>query len=328
MKFVIRSGVILLCMMGIVGVFGCDQSTSTTVVSATKRMRIGISIPAADHGWTAGIFWWAKKAMALHPEVDWQIQTADTGQKQVADIEGMLATGIDGLVVLPQDVEPVTQICKKAHEQGVYIINVDRGLTQPVADILVEGDNKAFGRKSAEYIANRMNKKGNLVILEGKPCQVNSDRVDSAKAIFSLYPDIKIVADQPADWDHEKALSAMQAILAQNPHIDVVWTADDDMLMGAKQAIKEAGREKEMWLFGGAGMNIVVKMVMDNDPSVPADVTYPPSMIATGIHLAASNLAYGHKADLQQFMPRHLIQDVDLITPENAKDYYFPDSVY
>jgi ribose transport system substrate-binding protein len=61
---------------------------------------------------------------------------------------------------------------------------------------------------------------------------------------------------------------------------------------------------------------------------VPADITYPPSMIATGIHMAASVMQGGRRAEVMQFMPRHLLIDVELITPENARQFYFPESVY
>ncbi len=305
-----------------------DQTATISSSSPAKRYRIGVSVPAADHGWTAGVIWWAKRAMDLHPEIDWQFQTADSGQKQVADIEDMMAKGIDGLVVLPQDVEPVTRVAKEAHDRGIYVVNVDRGLTQPVADVHLEGDNKLFGAKSAQYMVDKMGGKGNLVILEGMINQVNTDRVGAAKAVFAQHPDIKILADQEADWNHEKGLSVMQAILAKNSHIEAVWAQDDDTLLGAVQAIKEANRQNEMWVLGGAGMKDVVQMVMNKDPMVPADITYPPSMIAAGIHLAASALRDGKQADLSQFLPRHLIQDVDLVTPDNASQFYFKDSVY
>jgi ribose transport system substrate-binding protein len=94
------------------------------------------------------------------------------------------------------------------------------------------------------------------------------------------------------------------------------------------QAIKEAGREKEMWVLGGAGMKEAVKMLMDGDTRVPANITYPPSMVAMGVHLAVSTLRDGKQADIMKFTPRHLMIDVDLVTPANAKEYYFPDSVY
>lgn len=74
-------------------------------------------------------------------------------------------------------------------------------------------------------------------------------------------------------------------------------------------------------------MKDIVKRVMDNDPLFPADITYPPSMIAFGIQTAAGMLRAG-KDNAKQYMPKHVMIDIELVTPENAKSYYFPDSVY
>lgn len=293
-----------------------------------KKIKIGVSIPAADHGWTAGIGWWAKRAMALHPEIEWSYATAANPEKQIADIEDMMTKGVDGLVILATESAPLTPVAKQAHDRGIYIVNVDRGFLEPVADVFLEGDNKAFGRKSAEFVAKKMNGKGNLVILSGIPCTVDTDRVNAAIEVFKRYPEIKVLGQQPGMWNREKALAVMQNFLTQNPKIDAVWAQDDDMLLGAQQAIKEAGRDKEMFILGGAGMKDVIKMVMDNDAMVPADITYPPSMIAAGIHLGASTLRDGRQKLIGQFMPKHMMIDVELVTPDNAKQFYFPDSVY
>jgi ribose transport system substrate-binding protein len=219
-------------------------------------------------------------------------------------------------------------VAKKAHEKGIFIVNVDRGFTQPVADIFLEGDNKAFGRKSAQYIVDKLGGKGNVVILSGIPCTVDSDRVNAAMEVFKANPGIKVLAQQPAMWNREKALQVTENMLTKFNKIDCVWASDDDMALGAMQAIKEAKREKEMWIFPGAGMKEVIKMVMDKNPMIPADITYSPSMIATGIQLAHSTLRDGKKAQVMEFMPRHLMIDVELITADNAKNYYFPDAVY
>ncbi len=295
---------------------------------AKKKVRIGVSIPAADHGWTAGVGWWAKRAMALYPDIDWQYETASTPDDQIGDVENMLTRGIDGLVILATESAPLTPTARKVKEHGVFIVNVDRGFLEPVADVFLEGDNKVFGRRSAEFIAKKMGGRGNLVILTGIPCTVDTDRVNAAREVFDQHPEIKILGQQPAMWNRQKGLEVMENFLTKHPRIDAVWAQDDDILMGAVQAIKEAGRESEMWVFGGAGMKDVVRMVMDKDPMVPADITYPPSMIATGIHLGASVLRDGNREKVMQFMPRHLMIDVELITPENAKQYYFPESVY
>lgn len=303
-------------------------SPAAAALQPKKKLRIGVSIPAADHGWTAGVGWWARRAIALYPEIDFSLQTAAGPEKQIADIEDMMTKGIDGLVILATESAPLTPTAKKVQQKGVLIVNVDRGFLEPVADIFLEGDNHAFGRKSAEFVAKRMGNKGNLVILTGIPCTVDTDRTNAALEVFKQSPEIKILAQQPAMWNREKALQVMENMLTKHKKIDAVWCQDDDMLMGAMQAIKEAGRAKEMFIVGGAGMKDVVKMVMDKDPMVPANITYPPSMIAAGIHTAVGVLRDGNRARVLEFMPRHLMIDVDLITPENAKAYYFPDSVY
>jgi ribose transport system substrate-binding protein len=310
-----------------------EDRTHPSAKAPAKRPRIAVSVPAADHGWTAGVGWWAQRATKMHPEIDWLYATAPGPEKQIADIEDFMAKGIDGLVILATESAPLTPMARTAKQRGIFIVNVDRGFVQnpgeaQIADIFLEGDNKALGRKSAQFVVDKLGGKGNIVILSGIPCTVDTDRVNAAMEVFKAHPDIKVLAQQPAMWNREKGLQVMENFLTKYPKIDAVWAQDDDILLGAAQAIKEAGRDKEMWIFGGAGMKDVVKMVMDKDRMVPADITYPPSMIAAGIHMAASTLRDGNKDQVLQFTPKHLMIDVELITPENAKAYYFPESVY
>lgn len=306
---------------------GC-QSGGTTGgeggPSAGKKLRIGISIPAADHGWTAGVNWWARQAMEAHPDIEWNLQAADTPQTQISQIETMMANGIDGLVVLATESAPLTPIAEEANKRGIYLVNVDRGFLKPVADVFIEGDNKAFGRKSAEYMVKKLGGSGKIIILEGIPSTVNTDRVNAAREVFKA-SGVQVLDSQPGMWNRQKAFEVTQSLLVKHPQFDAIWASDDDMALGAEQALKEAGRTG-VWILGGAGMKDIVKRVMDKDPLYPADITYPPSMVATGVEIAAAVLR--NKEKVSKYMPRHLMIDVDLITPENASNYYFPDSVY
>ena len=156
---------------------------------------------------------------------------------------------------------------------------------------------------------------------------VNTDRVEAALAVFKRYPGIEIVARDTGMWNREKAQQVMENMLVTTPHIDAVWAADDDMALGVEAALKAAGRDKNIWILGGGGMKDIVKRVMDRDPLYPGDITYPPSMIGFGVQIAVSMLRAG-KENARPYTPRHIVIDLDLVTPENAKDYYFPDSVY
>ncbi|MFN3728198.1 MAG: ABC transporter substrate-binding protein [Fimbriimonadaceae bacterium] len=329
------AALVALTSMGVIGcqsggeTAGSGAATGTgTAANTGKKVRIGVSIPAADHGWTAGVVYWANEAMKLYPDVEWTLATAEDPAKQISDIETMMAKGIDGLVVLATESAPLTPIAKQVAERGILLVNVDRGFLEPVADVFIEGDNKAFGRKSAQFIVERLRGQGNIVILEGIPSTVNTDRVEAAKEVFAAAPGIRILDSQSGMWNRTKAHEVMQAMLVKHPKIDAVWASDDDMALGVEQAIREAGRQNEMWILGGAGMKDIVKRVMDRDPLYPANITYPPSMIAMGIQIAVSTLRDGNREKIAQFQPSHLLIDVELITPENAQRFYFPDSIY
>lgn len=328
---------------------GCEKTSSPapSAGSGAKKIKIGVSIPAADHGWTAGVGYWAKTEMAKYPDVEWVYATANEPGKQTADIEDMMAQGVEGLVILATESAPITPVAEKAKQRGITIVSVDRGFLKPVADIFLEGDNKAFGRKSAEYIAQKMNGKGNIVILRGIPSTVDTDRYDAAMTVFNAHPDIKVLAAQPGMWNQQKALEVMQSYLAQFPKIDCVWASDDDMALGVEKAAREAGRINDLWIMPGAGMKEIVQRVMKKDAVIPVDITYPPGMIAAGIDLAVAKIRSGNlssaagnipehlgitadqlKAADEQSGQKHISIDVFLVTPENASKYYFPDSVY
>jgi ribose transport system substrate-binding protein len=327
--------------------FGCSSAENSKASDAAKKIKIGVSVPAADHGWTAGVGYWATTQMAKYPDIDWVYATASEPAKQTSDIEDMMTQNVDGLVILATESAAITPVAEKAKERGIFLVSVDRGFLKPVADVFLEGDNKAFGRKSAEYMVERMKGRGNLVILRGIPSTVDTDRYEAAMSVFNANPGITVLAAQPGQWNQQKALEVMQSYLASFPKIDAVWASDDDMALGAEKAIKEAGRANQMWMLGGAGMKDIVKRVMDKDPLYPADITYPPAMIAAGIDVAAGHLSGGGIAAAAGKTPEHLgitkeqldaadsqqgqkkiTIDVFMITPENASKYYFPDSVF
>lgn len=303
-----------------------------TVFSAEK-IRIGVSIPSADHGWTGGIVWWAQKAIKdwneKDPDVEFFLVTADGPAKQVGDVEDLMVKGIDALVILAHDSAPLTPIVEQVYNEGIFVVSVDRGLTKPVENVYVAGDNPGMGRVSGEWMAKALNGKGKIVVLEGIPCVINSERVDAFNEVIAKYPGIEILDSQPANWSTQKGLEIMENYLQKYDEIDAVWAQDDDVLKGVLQAYKESGRNDIKFFLGGAGSKEMIKKVMDNDPLVKADVTYPPSMIATGISMAVMAMR-GEQLNgfYQHQIPSKIILAAELIVPENAEEYYFPESIF
>ncbi|MBO4618732.1 MAG: substrate-binding domain-containing protein [Victivallales bacterium] len=312
---------------------GCSKKTDAPGAStgggaaATKARRIGISIPSADHGWTGGVVWWAERAKAeltaANPGLSIEIVTAKDSTEQVNQIETLLSKGIDALVVLPHEPGPLTNVCASVKENGALLVVVDRGLSRAVADIEVVGDNPGFGRVCGEQLVKALGGQGTVVVMEGVPCQVNSDRVEAFKAVMANYPNIQVLDSQPANWDTAQGLKVMEAFLQKYPKIDAVWTGDDDVLLGALKAYEESGRSDVKCFIGGGGNKLINKKVLDRDPLIPVNVTYPPKMIYAGVEeaIAALNGAAGD-------LPKKVVVPADVITPENAAEFYFPESIY
>ena len=167
-------------------------------------------------------------------------------QKQVAMIEDCIARKPDVLVVNAVDPAAVVPALKKAYDAGIPVImqNSDtNNAGHAYAKTFVGTQSYDQGYAVGQMIAKALNGKGNLVVIMGKPGQIDStQRLDGAKAAFAdAKADIKILATQPADWSKDKALTVMQDLLTRYPKIDAVFGEDDPMALGALQAIKAAG---------------------------------------------------------------------------------------
>ena len=304
-----------------------------TAVSLAATYKIGVSIPTADHGWTGGINYWAAKAIedweAKRDDIEFFLVASSDPQRQVSDVEDLMVKGIDALVILAHDSAPLTPIVAEAYESGIYVVSVDRGLLLPVQDVYIAGDNPGLGRVSGKWIAEELNGEGKIVALEGIPCVINTERVEAFEAEIAKYPGIELLDSQPAYWSADKGYEVMSNYLQKYPEIDAVFAQDDDILIGVLAAYEESGRNDIKTFLGGAGSKIMVKKVMDGDPLVRADVTYPPSMIGTGVSLAVFGVT-GEPLEgfYQQKVPSQIILAAELVTPENAELYYEPDSVF
>ncbi|MDD9746290.1 ABC transporter substrate-binding protein [Marinovum sp. PR37] len=288
---------------------------------------IGVSIPAATHGWAGGMNFHAQEAVKrleeVYPELDFVLATASDPGKQVNDIEDMVATrNISALVVLPFESEPLTSPVQAVAEGGAWVTVVDRGLSvEGIEDLYVAGDNPGFGRVSGEYMATKMPDGGKIVVLRGIPTTIDNERVAGFESAIEG-SGIEIIDMEHGNWNRDDSFNVMQDFLSKHEQIDAVWASDDDMAVGVLAAIDAAGRDDVQFVLGGAGMKEMVKRVMDGDTMIPADVTYPPSMIATAIELTAVGMT-----STAPVSGTFTIGSV-LITPENAQQFYYPDSPF
>ena len=300
----------------------------TTSSFAQNKPIIGVAIPAATHGWAGGVVYWANRTKGelekQYPGTQIIVKTAGSASEQANQVQDLVtANKIDTLIILPFESAPLTQPVAQIKAKGVFVTVVDRGLTDPAAqDAYVAGDNPGFGKVAAEYMAKTMGGKGNVVVLRGIPTVIDNQRVDAFKAVMHTNPDIKILDAKHGNWNRDDAFKVMQDFLTRFKQIDAVWASDDDMAVGVQKAIEQAKRSDIKLVLGGAGSKEYIKKVMDGDKIVSANVTYSPSMIADAMKLTAAARVKGEKMAATSIIPSVLL------TKENAKQYYVPDSPF
>ncbi|WP_216324140.1 substrate-binding domain-containing protein [Deinococcus aestuarii] len=302
---------------------------ASSALAQTKQV-IGVSIPAADHGWTAGVVYHANQAKAQlekqYPGAQIIVKTAKDANEQANQIQDLYTVNkINALVILPQESAPLTRPVANLKNRGVFVTVVDRGLTDPKAqDAYVAGDNTGFGRVAGEYVARQLGPNGgNVVVLRGIPTVIDNQRNDAFRAAVAKNPKVKILDARYGNWNRDDAFKVMQDYLTRFPRIDAVWASDDDMAVGVLRAIGQAKRTDIRLVLGGAGMKEMVKRVMDGgDKLITANVTYPPSMIADAMRLTVESRMKGTPMKASTIIPSVLV------TKENAARFYFPNSPF
>lgn len=300
----------------------------TSPAYAQNKPHIGVAIPAATHGWAGGVVYWANRTKdeieKQYPGVKVTVKTAGSAAEQANQVQDLqTASKIDTLVILPFESAPLTQPVAQVKAKGVYVVVVDRGLTDTNAqDAYVAGDNPGFGKVAGEYMAKALGGKGDVVVLRGIPTVIDNQRVDAFNAVIKANPGMKVLDAKHGNWNRDDAFKVMQDYLTRFKKIDAVWASDDDMAVGVQKAIDQAKRTDIKMVLGGAGSKDYIKKVMDGDKMVTADVTYSPKMIADAMNATAAARVKGEK------MPATTIIPSVLITKENASKYYEPKSPF
>ncbi|WP_018010951.1 substrate-binding domain-containing protein [Sinorhizobium medicae] len=292
-----------------------------------SKVTIAVSIPAATHGWTGGVVYHAEQAEkeleAAFPNVDVVLSTASSATARVSALEDLSASRkLDALVILPFTSEELTGPVEQIKQKGTFISVVDRGLTDPnVQDLYVAGDNIAVGANTAHWLADKLGGEGKIVVLRGISTVIDDERIKGFSDVISKTK-IEILDIQYANWNQDEAFKLMQDYLAKYPEIDAVWANDDDMLLGVLEAIDNAGRKDIKYALGGNGMKQIIEMVKAKDERTPISTPYPPSMIKSAMYMTAAQ--FNGQAPVRG----SFLLGAPLITPENADQFYFPDSPF
>lgn len=197
--------------------------------------------------------------------------------KEMANVEDLITKNVAVILINPTDSDAVGNAVKAANGKKIPVITLDRGANAGDVVTHIASDNVAGGKMAGEYIIKQLGGKGKAVELEG--IAGTSAARDRGKGFNEAIQGsgVEVVAKQTADFDRTKGLSVMENILQAQPEINAVFAHNDEMALGALQAIKASGRS--IMVVGFDATDDAVKAV--NNGEMAATVAQQPAMIGS-----------------------------------------------
>lgn len=164
----------------------------------------------------------------------------DSDQRQVQQIDSLVATGIDLLIVAPNQMATISPAIDRAYDKGIPVIVFERKTSSKKYTAFISADNYEMGRVMGEYIAGQLHGKGRVMEIMGlKGSSPAIERHNGFADALKDYPDITIVASLQGDWTEESGYEAVKDYQGDLSHTDFVFGQNDRMAMGARKAIIE-----------------------------------------------------------------------------------------
>ncbi|MET0897348.1 MAG: sugar ABC transporter xylitol/L-sorbitol-binding protein XypA [Mycobacterium sp.] len=215
---------------------GDDAANSDTT-------RIGVTVYDMSSFITAGKEGMDTYAEANDIELVWNSANNDVST-QASQVDSLINQGVDAIIVVPVQADSLAPQVASAKEKGIPLLAVNAALETPDLAGNVQPDDVAAGEQEMQMMADKLGGRGNIVILQGP--LGGSGEINRGKGIDNVlakYPDIKVLAKDTANWKRDEAVNKVKNWISSfGPEINGVVAQNDDMGLGALQALKEASR--------------------------------------------------------------------------------------
>jgi ABC-type sugar transport system substrate-binding protein len=238
-----------------------------------------------------------------------------SSEKQVAQCENFVSQKVDVVILSPEDLDGAVPGAKACVEAGIPVI----ASKAPIADMslvktYVGSNDRNAGLMEMTFIAGKLGGKGNIVIIQGPTASTGAIlRQEGIEEILKKYPDIKVLYVQPADWYRDRAMALMENWLQLGTQIDAVVAHNDEMALGAYDALKAAGKAESTFIIGIDGIAAAFKSV--NEGGLTASILQDSKSIAEKSIDVAVMIAKGESIDKEYDIP------FTLVTKENVADF-------
>jgi ribose transport system substrate-binding protein len=233
--------------------------------------------------------------------------------KQFSQIDNFIASSVDMIVVNAADPAAIEPAIKRAQDAGIVVVAVD--VSAAGADATVQTNNVEAGQKACEYIADKLNGEGKVVIMNGPPVSAVVDRVNGCKEVLGQHPGIEILSDsQNGQGSREGGLEVMIGLLTANPELDGVFTINDPQAIGADLAAKQLGRT-DLFITSVDGAPDI-EQALKSETLIEASSAQDPNKMAQMAVEVGYQIMQGNKPEQDT-----ILIPSDLITRENVDQY-------
>jgi ABC-type sugar transport system substrate-binding protein len=309
-EYMAKKILFLLCIC-IVCLIGCKKKSADQ-----EKPKMAIIISTLNNPWFVFL---AESAKAKAKELGYDSKVFDSQNSTSIEsdhFENIIVSGYDAILFNPTDADGSIKNVQKAKEAEVPVFCIDReinSISDATSQIL--SDSYSGSVAIGEYFVKQLGKKGNFVELIGLVGDNNTwARSKGFHSVVDNYPNIKMLAQQAADFDRNKALEVMESLLQAHGNIDGVFCGNDAMAMGAYQAIVAAGKADKIKVFGFDGADDVITAIKES--RISATGMQFPKIMAEMAAVYADQYIKG-KRDFTQKMP----VAVEMVTKENVDDY-------
>ncbi len=240
--------------------FGCSPKTEAPKTAAPKteapktevpkaeKIRIGVSIANFDDTFLTYMMDGMKEfANANKDTMDIEfVDAKEDMAKQMSQVENFVIQQKDAIIVVPVDTSATDPMTKAATDAKISMVYVNRNPGNlPEGAFYVGSEEIVAGRLQGEFLADKLGKKGKVAILMGKLDNEGAiKRTEGNKEILSKFPDIEIVDEQTGVWQRNEGMVKTENWLNRfGSDLKAILSNNDDMALGAVQALKDAGRD-------------------------------------------------------------------------------------
>jgi len=231
---------ISLALLGTV--ISIPRSVSAQPAHAASPWVLGVSNTLIGNGWREEMICAVRAEATASGKVSKVVVNDINGSAadQITGIRTLISSGVNAIIINPADHTSLNSVIQQAVQRGIVVVTVDQLVSSPLV-YAAENDQVAYGRLGMQWLAKKLNGKGNVVVLRGIPgVPADTDRETGIKQALAMYPGIKVLNESYTGWQAAPAAKAMLDQLNAHTNIDGVWTSGTDY--SVVTAFKTAGR--------------------------------------------------------------------------------------